>query len=180
VRFTGKPAATRNADGRLEVFVRGADGTARHVWQTSAGGDWSGGGAPGWRISGDPAVARFDVGARSRIELFAAGTSGRLLHAWQTSPSGGWAATDDFGRGFADGSPVAVCESNNGGIHVYGRNPSGAVLERRLLPGQPWTEVRNLGGIVAGGPAAAVNADDRPEVVARGADGRLVHRWGPF
>lgn len=36
-----KFATATNADGRLELFARGADNTLRHIWQTSPGGAWS-------------------------------------------------------------------------------------------------------------------------------------------
>jgi hypothetical protein len=36
------PAATLNADGRMEIIVRGADDNAWHTWQHSPGGAWSG------------------------------------------------------------------------------------------------------------------------------------------
>ena len=32
----------RNADGRLEVFARGADGGIWHKWQTAPNNGWSG------------------------------------------------------------------------------------------------------------------------------------------
>ncbi|MFF5262061.1 hypothetical protein ACFY4C_24260, partial [Actinomadura viridis] len=37
----GDPAAHHSADGRIEVFVRGADGHLWHIWQVKRDGDWS-------------------------------------------------------------------------------------------------------------------------------------------
>jgi hypothetical protein len=32
---------SRNADGRLEAFVRGTDGALWHTWQTAPGNGWN-------------------------------------------------------------------------------------------------------------------------------------------
>lgn len=36
------PVIDPNADGRLELFTRGADGALWHIWQTAANNGWSG------------------------------------------------------------------------------------------------------------------------------------------
>lgn len=50
-------SAGRNQDGRLEVFVKLADGSCVHCWQDSAGGSWNGS-KPGvnasWQSFGSP------------------------------------------------------------------------------------------------------------------------------
>jgi hypothetical protein len=44
----------RNADGRLEIFVRGNDGALWHMWQLSKGGSWSGWASLGGNIAFGP------------------------------------------------------------------------------------------------------------------------------
>src|SRR5690349_3086633 len=39
--LTSSRAVGRNADGRLEVFVRGTDEALWHIWQLTPGGAWS-------------------------------------------------------------------------------------------------------------------------------------------
>jgi len=81
-----------SADGRLELFVTGADRNVWHSWQTQASNGWSGwvstmpgpgaeGASPEVRASGD-----------GRLELFVVGADGNLWHRWQTQASNGWSA----------------------------------------------------------------------------------------
>jgi hypothetical protein len=78
---------SRNADGRLEVFVRGTDNALWHKWQTSPNNGWS----RSWNslrgiLVGEPAVSR---NADGRLEVFIRGTDNALWHIWQTSPKNG-------------------------------------------------------------------------------------------
>jgi hypothetical protein len=58
----GDPALGRNADGRLEAFVRGTDGRIWHQWQASPGGDWS-----GWAPLGADPAPILDGGGRPTV-----------------------------------------------------------------------------------------------------------------
>jgi len=88
--FVDHPVVRASADGRLELFVTGADRNLWHSWQTRASNGWSGwvstlpgpgteGSAPDVRASGD-----------GRLELFVVGADGNLWHRWQTQASNGW------------------------------------------------------------------------------------------
>jgi len=85
----GSPAVSRNADGRLEVFVLGGNGGVWHKWQTTPNGSWT----PEWislggvDIRGTPAVSR---NADGRLEVFVLGGNGGVWHKWQTTPNGSW------------------------------------------------------------------------------------------
>jgi hypothetical protein len=85
--FSGDPAVGQNADGRLEVFVRGNDRALYHRWQVAPGGAWSGWAALNGASTSDISVARNTDG---RLELFTLGMDKALWHRWQTAPSGGW------------------------------------------------------------------------------------------
>ncbi len=90
----GAPIAIENADGRIEVFVRGTDAQLWHIWQTSPNGNWSGWASLGGYMLSTPVAVR---NADGRLEVFATSylNGGPLAHIWQTSPNGpwsGWAA----------------------------------------------------------------------------------------
>jgi hypothetical protein len=85
----GKPVAARNADGRLEVFVRGADRKLYHRWQQAPGASltqaWA---SLGGSLPHDPVVARNRDG---RLEAFALRANHAVVHDWQVAPGQGWA-----------------------------------------------------------------------------------------
>jgi hypothetical protein len=98
VGFVDHPVVGASADGRLELFIAGRDGTMWHMWQTVASNGWSawtsadsaGGGfgfAPGLGRSGD-----------GRLELFAVGRDGHLWHKYQTAASNGWSGWFSHGH----------------------------------------------------------------------------------
>ncbi|WP_218117423.1 hypothetical protein [Photorhabdus luminescens] len=70
VSVTNKPAVSRNLDGRLEVFVRGADNALWHIWQTTPNSGWSDWQSLGNTITSNPAVY---ANADGRLEVFVRG-----------------------------------------------------------------------------------------------------------
>ena len=86
--LTSAPTATRNADGRLEVFVRGTDNALYNRWQTAPNNGWSANwGNLGGVLTSNIAAAR---NADGRLEVFVRGTDNALWHRWQTAPNNGW------------------------------------------------------------------------------------------
>jgi acylphosphatase len=79
--------AVNNADGRLEVFVMGADGGLWHIWQTAPNNGWSGWSSLGGVMTEGPIAGRNQDG---RLEVFVKGTDGALWHTWQSAPNDGW------------------------------------------------------------------------------------------
>ena len=75
------PTVTSNADGRLEVFVRGTDNNLYHKWQTSPGGAWT----PNWASLSGVLDGNIGTGrnADGRLEAFVRGTDNNLYHKWQ-------------------------------------------------------------------------------------------------
>src|SRR5713226_3591184 len=84
----GSPVVGLNADGRLEAFATSAGGAGPelvHLWQTSAGGDWS-----NWDNLGAPpgaALGALALGenADGRLEVFGRVglmSTGVLWHLW--------------------------------------------------------------------------------------------------
>jgi hypothetical protein len=80
----------RNQDGRLEIFVRPANGEILHTWQTTAGGTLRG----EWSSLGGAFVRGPRVGNNQdgRLELFALDAAGGVHHDWQIEPNGSWAS----------------------------------------------------------------------------------------
>src|SRR5207237_104735 len=68
--WPGDPAALQNADGRIEVFLRGNDANMYHAWQTSPNNGWSGWAQMGGSWHRDPVAGR---NADGRMELFVVG-----------------------------------------------------------------------------------------------------------
>jgi hypothetical protein len=72
--------SARNADGRLELFVRGADRAVWHSWQTAPNNGWS-----GWAsLGGWVDMIAMGQNADGRLEIFARGSDGAMWHNWQT------------------------------------------------------------------------------------------------
>nr|MCC8460292.1 hypothetical protein [Photorhabdus aegyptia] len=95
VLVTNKPAVSRNLDGRLEVFVRGADKALWHIWQTAPNSGWSDWHSLGLTITSNPAVY---ANADGRLEVFARSTDNALWHIWQTAPNSGWSDWHSLGH----------------------------------------------------------------------------------
>jgi hypothetical protein len=85
--ITSDITTARNADGRLELFVRGTDNALWHKWQTAPSNGWSGWSSLGGVLTSEPVL---NQNADGRLEVFVRGTDGAVWHIWQTAPSNGW------------------------------------------------------------------------------------------
>ncbi len=102
------PVMAAGADGRLELFICGADHQLWHIWQTTPSGGWS-----SWTSHGHPPQTdpTFPVGvwqtpalalnSERRLELFVPALDSALWHIWQTAPGQGW--SDWLSHGKPDG-----------------------------------------------------------------------------
>ena len=82
-----------NADGRLEVFVRGADNALWHIWQTAPNNGWCGWASLGGWIPRPGGHQNAD----GRMEVFVRGADNALWHIWQTAPNNGWCGWASLG-----------------------------------------------------------------------------------
>ena len=176
VRPVGRAAVGRNADGRLELFVRGASGGIEHNWQREPGGEWVATairwpGLQGLDAADDPApaVARR---ADGRLALVACASDGELHVAVQRYPNGGFGGWTPLGARAPSGA--ALVADGAGRLVALGVTGDGDLVRAVEASGgrtfEPW---ETLASGLAGRPAAAVDSQGRRVVVARAADGGL-------
>jgi hypothetical protein len=175
-QFLGFPAVARNADGRLEAFVRVglmSTGALWHIWQTAPDGGWS-----AWDNLGGGIGPHFlDVGqnADGRLEVVAVNTVGQLIHIWQLAPGGAWSPWDVLGSPSGVSLNIAVVGANTDGRleafafgsdsnlwHIWQTAPNGGW--------GGWDSLGSPSGVQAGQPRVARNADGHLEVFAVGAN----------
>ncbi|WP_448639414.1 matrixin family metalloprotease [Geodermatophilus sp. URMC 63] len=166
------PAVGSNADGRMEVFVRGTDNALWHIWQTAPNNGWSTWQSLGGGIQGAPTVGR---NADGRMEVFARGNDGALWHIWQTAPNSGWSGWQSLGGSIVN--PV-VTSNADGRMEVFAQGGDGALWHIwQTAPNSGWSSWQSLGGRLTSPVSIVRNADGRLEVFSRGADGALWHIW---
>jgi hypothetical protein len=182
-QFLGSPAISRNADGRLEAFVRVglmSVGVLWHVWQTAAGGGWSAWDNLGGTIG--PHVVLAAPNDDGRLQVFSVSPAGTLQHIWQTSPNAGWSAWDDLGAppGVSLTAGLAVGQNLDGRLEAFAVASDDALWHVwQLTPNGGWSNWDNLGsppGLSLGELAVGHNQDGRLEVFVI-ADNTLWHLW---
>ncbi|HEV2135044.1 MAG TPA: hypothetical protein VGR47_12470 [Terracidiphilus sp.] len=142
----GAPFVGNNADGRIEVFVTGADGGIYHIWQTAPSNGWS-----SWAqlVAPLPGVQFYGLGGvynnqDGRFQLLFIGSDGALWTIPQSSPSNGWNPVR-----FLDGAPTAqainadqipACGKNaNGDLAAFVAGADGNIWQlTQISPGGTW------------------------------------------
>ena len=132
----------QNLDGRLEVFVLGADGAIWHIWQNAPNGTWSNWASlskpPTAAIAGPPSVAQNKDG---RLELLVNATDGALWHIWQTVTGkswGGWASLGPPPNTTTNLYPF-VLENADGRLEAFITSYDGALWHAwQVTPGGHW------------------------------------------
>ncbi|MFN2466250.1 MAG: protease pro-enzyme activation domain-containing protein [Candidatus Dormibacteria bacterium] len=183
-RGAGHQQMVTNRDGRLEMFVTGADGNVYHNWEPYPSGPLGSyaslGGPSAGSFRNDPAAG---LNPDGRIEAFAIGTDGTVWHAWQFAPGSGWTSFYPLGRG---SSPlqgvVAVATNTDGRLETFARGADGQVWHAwQTSPNGGWGAWYPLGtagsGAFVSDVAAGRNGDGRLEISATDAAGRVWHAW---
>ena len=181
--FLGFPRVARNADGRLEAFVRVglmSTGALWHIWQTLPNGGWSSWDNLGGGIG--PHHLEVDQNADGRLEVVAVNTIGQLVHIWQLTPGGAWGPWDVLGTppGGIGLSLAIVGQNADGRLEVFADGSDGGVWHIwQTVPNGGWSSWDTLGK--AGGLATRVgcvgrNADGRLELFAQQANA-IWHIW---
>ena len=173
--LTDSATVAASADGRLEVFVQGADQALWHAWQTQPNGFWS-----SWTSHGKPNGSGGIQGSLcvgpsldGRLELFAIGNDGALWHIYQTAVNNGW--SDWLSHGAPEGETFAGSTI----LPVVAPQADGRLqLFVPTLGGNMWrigqTAVSNgwSGWLSHGRPGLTLFSD--PPCIGTNADGRLV------
>jgi hypothetical protein len=185
---------TRNADGRLEVFVPanndvGDERAVWHRWQTTPNGRWSTWdslGAPPDDFSGPLAVG---ANADGRLELFApaafSGGNQEIWQRWQRTPGDDdwwkWFSPDTAGSGELLTSVPVVARNADGRLELFVVRADGAVWQRwQTAPNGNWSSWKSMGSRAGGFADLGVgrNADGRLELFATLQNGTdLWHIW---
>jgi hypothetical protein len=184
VLVIGPVSAVRSGDGRIEVFVVGADGHLWNIRQTSPGSDYS-----GWNDFGTPGVSLDDRAglARSadgRLELFVRGTDGSLYHQWETGVGTfGWSGWDSFGSPSASGlaDHPALAASADGRLELFITGNDGNVWHTWQVQASngwsDWAPANPPAGTQGAAPEVRASGDGRLELFVVGGDGGLWHSW---
>jgi LmbE family N-acetylglucosaminyl deacetylase len=153
----GTPGVARNADGRLQLFVKNGGGGVSTKSQTSPGGSWG-----AWVDLGGTDVqdgTTAVLGPSGRIEMFAA-TRDRILHWYQTAPNSAFTANPTLPSMVPASPPTAVLDQG-GRIRVAYRRAGGTdvAVSVQVIAGSSWSQpvaARGPGG--SGQLAAAAYA----------------------
>jgi hypothetical protein len=162
-----------NDDGRLEVFIRGADGGVWHSWQPSPGaGPWSGwtslGGAPAAQL----AVAGSGAGPLSLIVEDPSGAHAVIRQQPSADWGGSWIPLGGPGSG-----RLAMVSNADGRMEAFAVGTDNAIAHAwEMSVGGPWSGWESLGGI-AEGIGVGANADGRIELFHVGLDQQAYHIW---
>jgi hypothetical protein len=162
------PAIASNADGRLELFVRGSDGALWHKWQTAPGGSWSNWASLGGQISDFVVGQNLD----GRLEVFAIGAGNQPYHIWQTSSGwSGWAGMGGCVK------KLAVARNRDGRLELFGIGSDNQLYGNwQTSAGGGWSGWAGRGGWISD-LSVAQNKDGRLEVFAIGQGNVPYHMW---
>jgi hypothetical protein len=146
LRVLGDPEPAVNADGRIEVFVRGADNAVHHRWQRTVRG---GSKAPfsAWRslrglTTGNVAVARaWD----RRLQVFARG-SDNAVWTKEFGWDDGWGHWSTLGGKFQGSPRAASYEDGRTILFGIARDATLWYREQGPIPEASWKPWKKLGG----------------------------------
>jgi hypothetical protein len=165
--FMTAPVVLKNADGRLEVFMVGANKALYHKYQTAVNGSWSGWFSMGGTIK--KGIAGL-VDYQGLIHIFAVDdATTKVFHIRQQST--GWTPWVELGSTSAnvkDG--LSAVNRADGRIMVFGVNDDTLNVNRCMTttPGGSWSAwgLVGTGGTVLNGLSAVTDASDNVHVFA--------------
>jgi IPT/TIG domain/Fibronectin type III domain len=168
------PEASSWGKGRLDVFIKGADGALWHKYYASSVGwqGWSSLGAPtGVTLASDPVAISWGY---ARIDIFVRGSDNALWHKYYDVNLGGWSSWYSHGGTLTSG-PTAT-SWGVGRLDVFYRGSDNTL--RHIFYASSigsWSAEYSHGGSLASDPSAVSWGVGRIDVVARGMDGSLQH-----
>jgi hypothetical protein len=161
----GDAAVARNSDGRLEVFVVGADHALYHKSQISVGGNsWTDWQYLGGFIVSDPTVLANSDG---RLEVFVIASNHALYHIFETAPSSSnsWSAFGYLG-GDILGNP-AVGMNSDGRLELFVIAANHAlyhIFETAPSSSNSWSAFGYLGGIILDKTSPAISRNSQGQL----------------
>ncbi len=166
--FTGQPALTQLADGRVQVSAQHQDGDIWTITQTAAGAaTWTAWADFGGSVAGPPVVAK--LGDNTAVQ-FAVDADGKLWAYAQTGAVPYWRNLGDQDLTTAlDVVPV------RDGVRVFGLNAQGAVKTVEYYNDgsvSAWTDLGGTG--LTGAPEVITRPGYVLQVFVRGASGAIV------
>lgn len=163
------PAIAAWAPGRLDAFVKAANGNLLHAY--NANGVWSSWENLGGSYVSGPAATAWGSG---RLDVVIRNTSGTLTHVYY---AGGWGA-DDLGSppgGMTYDPAIATYGVNDLNITVAA--PDGSVRQKLFTAGNGWGGWGNAGGYTRSSPAAVSWGFNRTDVFWVDGPGHVLHSW---
>jgi hypothetical protein len=168
----------RNADGRLQVFYKGADNALWTSTQTAVNANtWTAHVNLGGALTSNPvAVANTD----GRLEVFVKGSDNVIYHRAQVTPgSSSWTNFVGITGGPTAGGDPAVARNNDGRLQVFYRGGDNLLytVAQNSAGSSTWSFFTNLAGTLISDPTVVLNADGRMEVFAVLTDNGISHIW---
>lgn len=163
--FSGPPALTDQADGRLRLFAHGVSG---NTWLDSEPGAPAWSNLGGWMATPAAATPQPD----GTVALFALDGNGTLWAAQQDSPNGPYGCWSDTGLTGLTGRPAVTTEP--GGVRVFARDTAGGV-KTALYADRALSGITDLGGSGLTGSLGVVDyPGDNARIFVRAADGSIL------
>ncbi|MGI6296059.1 MAG: C39 family peptidase [Armatimonadota bacterium] len=170
--YKSSDPASINKDGKLELFVKGGNGSIYRLSQTAPNGGWSSWANMGGMAASDPVAVTNSTGGNT---VFARFTDNNLYCNRQNGSSGSWSGWVNLGGSLA-GKP-AVGKSPDGRLDVFCRMIDGSIQHRWEDYSGGWQSWESLAGNFAHDPVIGLNWDGRQEIFIRTSDNQLAHKW---
>lgn len=168
--FTGRPALTEQADGRMVIAAQTPDSNMSVATEVSRDpAEWGSLVGVGGSMASQTAAVRTGDG---RVVLFATSVDGELWMLPQDAVNGSYTAWRNLGAADLVGTPTVL--SVAGGIRVFGLDSTGALKTAEFSGGglSPWVSLGGSG--LTGSPAVAVAPGPRLRVFVRAGDGSIL------
>jgi hypothetical protein len=175
------PAATSWSGSRFDVIARGSDGMIYHNYWDDMNGSWSGWGtigAPPVGVASSPTVT---TPGPDVLQVFVRGNDNQIwnnhwTHGQGSAPGGwsGWGAVPNTGN--ATWAPAAT-DGPDDQPDVFYTGTDNATYYTRYDRQLGWVAPVSLGGVVQGSPAVTTTTGGRLQLIVRGSDNRVYHRF---
>ena len=182
-----QPVVGYNADGRVQVFVRGSDNALWTTWETVVNGatnnNWYAWTSLGGNFVGNPAVGYHTSDA---IQVFVRSTSNTVAMIEQTAPNGSWTNWTDMGGNCY--SDPCVGYNADRTMQLFTRSSTNTVQSNFELTQTTWFGWRDYGGSCYSRPAVGVLGDGTMQIFVRSASNTVKvlsqtgpsGNWGPW